>query len=250
MERIDVNVKICPVTERHTFLNLVALIYTTGGGVVGAVVTQYVTHIIDRRAARARVIEQIAKAEAAYAALGVSFDIKTIDVSPLARLDEFLGSLEAAALIAGVPRVYLRFYLDSFRFCYECRRLEVTADRLTLGVVKNLPEILKTDESLDPARAREYTQEAIGIAKGLRRVAADEHPDSLRRSALHLLGIAIWHPHIALVLKWKVSKLTRTLDKVDKARQSLMSVNGRLEGKLDLTSYIARQISLLDKPRA
>jgi hypothetical protein len=47
----------------------VELLYTTIGGVIGAGLTQYVTHLRDRRAARAQVIERLADAEDAFAAL-------------------------------------------------------------------------------------------------------------------------------------------------------------------------------------
>jgi hypothetical protein len=42
------------------------ILYTTIGGVIGAALTQYVTHLRDRRAARALIIEKVAAAEAEY----------------------------------------------------------------------------------------------------------------------------------------------------------------------------------------
>jgi hypothetical protein len=45
------------------------LLYTTVRGVIGAGLTQYVTHLRDRRAARALVVERLADVEEAFTAL-------------------------------------------------------------------------------------------------------------------------------------------------------------------------------------
>jgi hypothetical protein len=196
------------------------------------------------------VIEQITKIETAYAALRVSFDTEAMEVNPLPRLDELLGSLEAAALIAGVPRAFLRAYIDSVRLCYECRRLEATVDRLAFKLIKNLPMILETDKSLDPAKAREYAREAIELLKNMRNAASfDEHYDGVPQWALSLLSMAIWHPYIIQIARRKASRIMHALDELDKCRQQLILLNRKLEGKPDLTSYIARQLSAIDEAR-
>ena len=195
-------------------------------------------------------IEQITKIETAYAALKISFDAEAMEVNPLPRLDELLGSLEAAALIAGVPRVFLRPYTDSVRLCYECRRLEAAADGLAFKLVKNLPMILETDKSLEPAKAGEYAREAIELLKDMRNAASfGEDNDRLPQLALSLLSMAIWHPYIIQIARKKASRLMHALDELDKYRQQLILLNRKLEGKPDLTSYIARQLSAIDQAR-
>jgi hypothetical protein len=233
------------------FLNLAAFIYTTGGGIVGAAATQYVTHVRDRRSARALVIEQIAKIEAAYAALRVSVNAETMAVNPLPSLDEFLASLEAGALIAGIPRMFLRPYIDSIRLCYEYRRLEVATDSMAFNMVKILPKILEIDKSLDPAKLPDYTREAFELLKNIREhtADADERFEHLARSSLNILSAAIWHPLIVQVARRKASKLTRALDDLNKLRQQLTILNEKLEGKLNLTSYIVGQLAFMQDAR-
>lgn len=232
-------------------MSLIALVYTTGGGIVGAAATQYVTHVRDRRTARALVIEQIAKIEAAYGALRVSVNAETMEVNPLPSLDELLGSLEAAALIAGVPRVFFRPYIDSVRLCYEYRRLEVATDSMAFKIVKGLPKILEIDKSLDPAKLPEYAREAFELLKNIREhtADADERFEHLARSSLHILSAAIWYPFIVQVARRKASKLTRAVDDLNKLRQQLTILNEKLEGKLDLTSYIVSQLSFMQEAR-
>ncbi len=94
------------------------LLYTTIGGVIGAGLTQYVTHLRDRRAGRAAIIEKVAAAETEYIlfanqATESSFDRKSTDLS---RLNAALASVEAACLIAGVPRANVMLYIVSRQF--------------------------------------------------------------------------------------------------------------------------------------
>jgi hypothetical protein len=88
---------------------LVAIAYTTAGGVIGAGVTQYITHIRDRRSTRALVIERLSDAEEAYIELRWPTSSET-PYSP-SRIVKLLSSLEAAALIAGVPKSVLTCYV-------------------------------------------------------------------------------------------------------------------------------------------
>jgi hypothetical protein len=89
------------------------LLYTTIGGVIGAGLTQYVTHLRDRRAARALVIERIADVEEAFAVLRwtVPKDAYPPGTSQMASK---LAALEASSLIAGVPRSILVCYTSTF----------------------------------------------------------------------------------------------------------------------------------------
>ena len=91
------------------------ILYTTVGGVVGAALTQYVAHLRDRRAARALIIEKVAAAEAEYVLLAdeinkSSTGQKSADRS---KLNAALASVEAACLIAGVPRANVMSYIVS-----------------------------------------------------------------------------------------------------------------------------------------
>lgn len=231
--------------------NLIIIVYTTIGGIVGAAATQYVTHIRDRRAARALVIEHVGKVEAAFSALKVTFSPDTGDVNPLPQMDEFLAPLEAAGLIAGVPYDFLRLYINSVRVNYELRRMEAIADGLAIRVVKAVPAILQEDSSLDPAKVRRDVQQAIKMASEVRDLAGDRRAEKARQSALSLLKTAIWHPLAIRLAKKRISSsLKAFLDKVDESREMLTDLNKRLEGKADVTSYISRRLSIMDEPPA
>lgn len=220
----------------------VAFIYSTIGGIIGVVATHYVSNVRDRRAARALVIEQVGRIEMFYASTRVALSDNPVDIAPLPRIDELLGALEGAALMASIPRIYLQFYANMTRINYECRRLEGAADRLTLRVIQHLPTIIEHDKNLDPAKAWEYVQQVIDIAKGLRQVADDERLEDVRQSALRLLRIALWHPLIVQLLRRKVSQMDSTVKKLDEWRTRLESLNKKLEGKVNLTSYIEAHI--------
>ena len=120
---------------------------------------------------------------------------------------------------------------------------------MTLRVIKGFPKLPETDKSLDPAKVDEYFREAIEITKGLRDIADDERPDRMHQSALRILSTAIWHPFIVQLARRKASRLMRIAESIDKGVQQLASFNGKLEGKPDLTSYVARELSRLDEAR-
>ena len=94
-------------------MSLTAVLYTTFGGVIGAGLTQYITHIRDRRTARADIIEKVASVEAQYA-LVASLGGEPSDGQhriDLSGLNASLASAEAACLIAGVPRIPTTIYV-------------------------------------------------------------------------------------------------------------------------------------------
>ena len=103
------------------------LLYTTIGGVIGAGLTQYVTHLRDRRAARALVVERLADVEEAFTALRLALpeDGLPNTESQMARK---LAALEAACLVAGVPRPVISCYT------VVCRHYE-DAHRISLGSI-------------------------------------------------------------------------------------------------------------------
>jgi hypothetical protein len=227
--------------------NAFVFLYTTIGGVIGAAVTQYVTHVRDRRATRALVIENINKIEVAYAALKVTLRDNPPEVIPLPRIDEFLGPLEAAGLVAGVPYNYLRLYINSIKVSYECRRFEAVADGLSLRIVTRIPVVFEHDKSLDPTKAKEYVQEAIGLLKDLRDDAGDERLENLHRAALKLLSSVLWHPLAGQLFRRRFSRLKIDIKKIEKGCRTMASINSKLEGEVDLTSYIANLLGALDQ---
>ena len=105
--------------EEATFMSgFVALLYTVVGGVLGAGLNQYVTHLRDRRTARALVIERLHEAEATLAELRwAEGNVKTInDLEKCSTsLEKLLAALESACLIAGIPRAAVVVYTGCCR---------------------------------------------------------------------------------------------------------------------------------------
>lgn len=219
-----------------------AVLYTTVGGVIGAVATQYLTHARDRRSARALVLEYVSKIEAAYAGLKPTFGETSVELDSL-HVSELLGSLEAAALIAGVPRSFLQLYVSSVRLNCECKRMEAVASSLTLRALKGASKVLN-DKSLGPAKVKDGLQDVLDIAKRLQEMASDECIENVRLAALSLLSIAMWHPLAVQLFKKKASRLKSTITDLDDASRRLASASGSIEGKVDFPSYV---ISLLNK---
>lgn len=222
--------------------NLVAVLYTTIGGVIGAIVTQYLTHVRDRRAARALVLEHVSKVEVAYTALKSTFGETS---SAFVRVSEVLGSLEAAALIAGVPRSFLQLYTSAVKMNCECKRLEAAANELTLRAVKGASKFVG-DKSLDPAKTKDYLQEVLSIAKDVHEIANDERVEDARRSALSLLSIALWHPLAVQLFHKKASRLKSTIAQMDYVSHELASNSGKIEGRVDFPSYVLSLLSKLE----
>jgi hypothetical protein len=213
------------------------LLYTTIGGSVGAAITQYVTHIRDRRAARALVLENINKVEIAYAALKPTIRDNFVELS-YSSVDELLGALEATGMIAGVPRCYLQLYMSSIKINCEYRRMEAIADGITRRGIEGAITLSDT-KYLEPVKMMEDLREVVRISKRVQEIAR-ERPEEMRRFALSLLNVALWHPWAAQFVKRRVSRLKSDIGQIDEMYRLLDIANTKLEGKTDLTSYLAR----------
>jgi hypothetical protein len=227
-------------------------VYTTIGAVIGAGLTQYVTHIRDRRAARAVVIEHVGKVEATYSTLKVTFSGDTADtmaIEPLPQIEEYLAVLEASALIAGVPYSCLMMYVGCVRACYEVRRMEVVADGLTLKVMKKVHEMIESgDESLGgPAALKEGLKSALALVKQLKSMADDVRIEKARYQCLSLLKMAIWHPWTARLALWRYSEIKELIKLADEGRQLFADLNRRFGDRADLTAYVVGQLAQQDR---
>ena len=129
--------------------SIAVVAYTTAGGIIGAGLTQYVTHLKDRRSARAQVFEKMSEIEDIF--IELRWPITSESLYSLPRMPKLLGSLEAAALIAGLPRTIISLYASGCRFHEDSRRV-VHASNLLAGKLA--------------AQITEYSQQLSG------------HPDS------------------------------------------------------------------------
>lgn len=113
--------------------SITAVLYTTFGGVLGAGLTQYVTHVRDRRTARASVIECIYEVEAVVLGLRWPEDVPTEEVKGnYVSLEKLLAKLESACLIAGIPRAPLALYATSCRIYGGASRCLSSMDEMLL----------------------------------------------------------------------------------------------------------------------
>ena len=199
------------------------LLYTTIGAVVGAGLTQYVTHVRDRRAARALVVERLTEVEEAYVALRwpLSGDESPYSHSRIARL---LGSLEAAGLIAGVSRAILLCYIAICRFYEDTYRLSHGTNLLAGQVGR------KIGQNADNLRGHSNLPDVV---KGMQKIAADvekiqarvkdvDAPASeLHDEALEELSRALWHPLALQFRRWKLHDLQQRAAALEKSSRDL-----------------------------
>jgi uncharacterized phage infection (PIP) family protein YhgE len=148
-----------PSEAKAAAMSLLVLAYTTVGGVVGAALTQYVTHLRDRRSARAAVVSNVAQVESALARRQSAETPVSQDIEQ--NFNEALAGLEGACLIAGVPRGILSMYI------YACQ-IASYADELELDWTTTHKHLQRTKEVYDKAKkAIETLLSAIAISEKL-----------------------------------------------------------------------------------
>jgi hypothetical protein len=174
---------------------LIVVLYTSVGGVIGAGLTQYVTHVRDRRAARALVIERLSDVEEIYATLRWPIVAETPYSS--SRVAKELGLLEAAALIAGIPKSVITCYIISCRYIDNTQRVshgaKLLGNQIAAEVSGNIDEVKAM-----PNRAKISASLTV-ISDNIKLILEtikkqDQAGLRLHDASLLLLGKVLWHP--------------------------------------------------------
>ena len=198
---------------------VLVLVYTTIGGVLGAGLTQYITHVRDRRAARALVVERLTEAEEAYAALRWPLPGDE-QWSRRSRMARPLGSLEAAGLTAGVPRTILSRYIRSCLIYEDSRRVlhgaQLFVDQLAKSVSDQANKVRENGnaESVRAAVSR-ITDKLENICAGVSKI--DDPAFRLHDAALEELGLALWHPVKLQLRRRKLRANKRLAERLEKS---------------------------------
>lgn len=222
--------------DRGTFVSTVLLLlYTTLGGVLGAGLTQYVTHISERRSARASVVERMAAIEMSYLDLRWSpVDHSSEEMETLYQsLDKGLAQLEATGLIAGVPRGSLIGYREACRMCADCVRQQRIVESTIERFEKNLKIYKDATDSLTqpveiPAEIAEmaarFPDELMELAD-IRKTIIDtlKGLDSIRDSARAYLSQALWHPFLSILRHSEHRELERGIIQLESERREVSS---------------------------
>jgi hypothetical protein len=201
------------------------LLYTTIGGVIGAGLTQYVTHLRDRRAARALVIERIADVEEAFAVLRwtVPKDAYPPGTSQMASK---LAALEAASLIAGVPRSILVCYAGACKFYEDALR----GSFAVILVTKRMAEVLNDKDKLIKLTESPYGKSiSENLGKLIENLKAS--PSSMEKAehaalvfhddAFHELSRALWRPLVLQFRRQRLRNLQQRADRFEKTNREL-----------------------------
>jgi hypothetical protein len=196
--------------------NIVIVLYTAVGGAIGAGLTQYLTHLRDRRSARASVIERLSETEELF--IELSWPLSDESPYKLPRMPKLLGALEAAALIAGVPRTIITLYSTSCRFHEDSRRLSNTADllasRLASVITENTNTLLADPNLSDVKNRLEQASENI-VSLTSRAKDLYNNANTLHDNSLELVGTALWRPYafrLSIRRLHKLQKSARTLE--------------------------------------
>lgn len=199
------------------------ILYTTIGGVIGAGLTQYVTHLRDRKSARALVIERVAEVEDAFEALRWASpeDESPVGTSQIARM---LGALDAAALVAGVPQQIAKSYTVSIKHYEDAHRISQTTTLIGNLIAQ------KVNNDIVELRENPYKDEIIAALTRLsariktvqeRADATDEPTFRIHDSALMLLRTALWHPLVLRLRRRTLSRLKRSTDQLERTSRGL-----------------------------
>jgi hypothetical protein len=216
---------------------LIVVLYTTAGGIVGAGVTQYVTHIRDRRSARALVIERLSEVEETYVSLRWPMTNDTPYIA--SRIARQLGSLKAAALVAGVPRAVITCYVTGCQYYEDARRMSrsanLLAQQLTVSITENtqaisaLPNVAEIKQ-----RLATITESIESILSQLKE--GDKRAFGLHDNSLSLLGKTLWHPIIFQLNRRRLRSLQKSANSLERNGQRLSGLLRQLESFYDQTS--------------
>jgi hypothetical protein len=199
------------------------ILYTTVGGVIGAALTQYVTHPRDRRAARALVIERLADVEEIFAVLRLAppeDNLESIE-SPIAGK---LAALESACLVAGVPRSVLTCYAASIRSYEAAHRIQNSAryvsEKMAQSVNNNATKLIERPDRENIVAILKRLSEAINHIQE-RANDIDKPAFRIHDEALQELSRSLWHPLI-LQLHWrKLRALQRAAKNLEKTSRQI-----------------------------
>lgn len=189
------NVRVPANWKGCTLSGLIPIVYTTAGGVIGAGITQYVTHIRDRRSTRALVIERLSEVEEAYIALRWP----TSNDTPYShsRVAKLLSSLEAAALVAGVPKSVLTCYVVSCQAYEDARRISRGADFLSAQLAEKVTQnaqALSVNPNLSAIKkSLTIISENVVHVKSTTK-EMEKHVFALHDASYSLLIKVIWRP--------------------------------------------------------
>jgi hypothetical protein len=221
--------------------SVTALLYTTIGGVLGAGLNQYVTHMRDRRATRASVIKVLHDVEITLSRLRWPED-RAMSTSKIQKrfiyLEQLLATLESACLIAGIPRAAAAVYSNSCRHYEGFYRSRLNAAE-GIKAVENLierMESLREDPEYDYSigienvleRGSDLTAKATDLIAKV--TAAEKDADGLHESTLELLGRVIWHPFLFLPYRGMFSRLEEKTNKSERLRRQYVSASREARG--------------------
>jgi hypothetical protein len=216
-------------------MSFTAVLYTSLGGVIGAGLTQYITHIRDRRTARAEVLEKVASVEAQYR-LVASLRSNPSDgrnSMDLSALNTSLASVEAACLIAGVPRIPASIYV----LCRQTGGLHITLRRYAAWAAAQLDRQARAvqDGVLD-VDAGEIRKSISALNETCEALASfGELILSLNQASLDELSRSLWHPLRAQGRRLKLHKLQRDIETVGSA---LRIMEGHFAKMVDMNSVL------------
>lgn len=194
------------------------IVYTTIGGVIGAALTQYVTHLRDRRAARALVIERLADVEEAFEALHWALPPDGTQPPAEPQMAGKLAALEAASLVAGIPRSIYTCYASTIK-CYEnSQRILQAATWFVLQTVQsandNLAELRESPSKDNVTANLESIRDHLITLSS--QVKTGEDPIfKIHDAALKTLSKALWHPNILPIRWWKLRGLQQRVNALD-----------------------------------
>lgn len=211
---------------------ILVLAYTAGGGAIGAALNQYVTHVSQRRGARAAVVASISEIELLYSKIRwpsvMSNNISSKEKEAYAEMEKLLHALEGTALIAGIPRSIVSAYVIACRQYYTDIQVKAALDEVqrdgNVSVDQRFLDdsvMVELDESI-----KGYKKAASVVLEKLQEAQNDIF--LFHDLALAELSVNLWHPIFARSRVTGRRRLNSFVDRNDGRHQTILGLTQRI----------------------
>jgi hypothetical protein len=203
-------------------------LYTTVGAIIGAGLTQYITHLRDRRTTRAAVLKEVAAADKEYLRTIKAFTEDSQQIVDMTELNIALASVKAASMVAGVPHAHVRVYVAS-------RQMSATYKTMSPFMLWIADEVDRRRQAVHDGLIDEKTarlDEIVPVIMELNGILsqADQLCDFLYSKSRDELERSVWHPIGVQLRRWELHKLQQRIKGLEDSMRVVDREYAKIQG--------------------